>query len=99
MTIQHMKLGAAVSMSIALTACAVSAPSKSVPIDLPPLPTRYMTVSCMPTVLPKGALTQAQVEQLWAKDRVLLKKCGYDLGGLIAFYTDLQGRLHGAGKK
>ena len=79
-----------------LTACAVSQPSSSVPVDLPPLPVRYMTVSCVPTVLPKGALTQAQVEQLWAKDRITLKKCGYDLGGLIAFYTDLQGRLAGA---
>jgi hypothetical protein len=57
---------------------------------------RYQQVSCVPTVLPKGALTQAQVEKLWARDRALLVKCGYSLGGLIAFYTDLQTRLASA---
>jgi hypothetical protein len=82
-----------------LAGCATMQPSASVPVNLPALPSRYMTVSCAPTALPKGALTQAQVEKLWAKDRATLAKCGYSLGGLIAFYTDLSGRLSAAGKK
>jgi surfactin synthase thioesterase subunit len=48
--------------------------------------------------LPDRALTQAEVEKLWARDRARLAKCGYSLGGLIAFYTDLRVNLAGAKK-
>lgn len=65
-------------------------------VDLPPLPSKLISVSCVPSTLPEQALTQSQVEKLWARDRALLARCGYSLGGLIAFYEDLSRRLHGA---
>lgn len=52
-----------------------------------------MTVSCKPVALPDRALSQAEVEKLWARDRAALTKCGYSLGGLVAFYTDLRANL------
>lgn len=82
-----------------MAACAVSKPSSSVGIDLPALPSRYLTTRCTPAVLPDRALTRAEVEKLWARDRARLVKCGYSLGGLIAFYTDLQVRLAAESKK
>jgi hypothetical protein len=39
-------------VGLTLTACAVSQPSSSVPIDLPPLPAKLVSVSCVPTTLP-----------------------------------------------
>lgn len=82
-----------------LQACAVSKPSTSVGVDLPALPSRYLTTSCAPVALPDRALTRAEVEKLWARDRAKLVKCGYSLGGLISFYTDLQVRLAAESKK
>lgn len=82
-----------------LQACAVSPPSSSVGVDLPALPSRLVTTSCAPTTLPDRALTRAEVEKLWARDRAKLVKCGYSLGGLIAFYTDLQVRLAAEAKR
>jgi hypothetical protein len=79
-----------------LTACAASPVSSSVGINLPALPVRLTQTSCVPTVLPKGPLTKAQVEKLWARDRATLVKCGYSLGGLEAFYVDLSHRLTAA---
>lgn len=79
-----------------LSGCALSSPSSSVGIDLPALPSRYLTVSCKPTALPDRALTRAEVEKLWGRDRVALSKCGYSLGGLIGFYTELKVRLSAA---
>lgn len=76
--------------------CAVSAPSSSVGIFLPALPTKYLKTSCVPVVLPKRALTKAEVEKMWARDRATLVKCGYSLGGLTAFYVDLSHRLSAA---
>jgi len=43
--------------------------------------------------LPDRDLTRAEVEKLWARDRARLSACGYSLGGLIAFYTELRGNL------
>lgn len=77
-----------------LTACAGSTPSTRATIDLPPLPARLVSVSCTPTTLPEKALTKAEVEKLWARDRARLEKCGYTVGGLIAFYQDLKLRLN-----
>ena len=81
-----------------MAACAVSRPSVSAKIDLPALPSKYLTTTCAPATLPDRALTRAEVEKLWARDRARLVKCGYSLGGLIAFYTDLQVGLAGAKK-
>jgi len=79
-----------------LTACAASPVSSSVGIFLPDLPTKYIKTSCVPVVLPDKALTKAEVEKLWARDRATLVKCGYSLGGLTAFYVDLAHRLSAA---
>lgn len=75
-----------------LQACAAS-PSSSVGVDLPALPSRLVSVSCKPVVLPDRDVTRAEVEKLWARDRARLSACGYSLGGLIAFYTELRGNL------
>lgn len=79
-----------------LTGCAVSTPSARASIDLPPLPAKLVSVSCMPTTLPETSLSKAQVEKLWARDRARLARCGYTVGGLIAFYQDLSRRLSAA---
>lgn len=81
--------------ALMLTACAVSAPSSRAPIDLPVIPSKFISTSCTPTALPSTALSKADVEKLWARDRAKLVKCGFSLGGLIAFYEDLSRRLHG----
>jgi hypothetical protein len=85
-------------VALGLQACAVSKPSVSAPIDLPALPDRFIQTSCVPGDLPDRALTQAEVEKLWARDRARLAKCGYSRGGLIAFYTDLRVRLAANGR-
>lgn len=82
-----------------LTACAVSQPSSSVAINLPALPTKFTQTSCSPTTLPAKALTKAEVEKLWARDRATLVKCGYTIGSLITFYQDLSRRLRAAGNR
>lgn len=86
-------------LALTLTACGASAPSIDVSIGLPPLPNSLLSVSCSPTTLPAGPLTKAQVEKLWARDRARLVKCGYTVGGLIAFYIDLSKRLAAAGTR
>lgn len=83
---------------LGLQACAVSKPSVESRIDLPALPSKFISTTCKPGALPDRALTQAEVEKLWARDRARLSKCGYSLGGLIAFYTDLRVNLAGAKK-
>lgn len=79
-----------------LTACAVSQPSSSVAINLPALPAKFTQTTCSPATLPAKALTKAEVEKLWARDRATLVKCGYSLGGLTAFYLDLSRRFGAA---
>jgi hypothetical protein len=73
--------------------CAASRTSNSVGVDLPALPSRYISTTCKPGTLPDRALNRAEVEKLWARDRATLAKCGYSRGGLVAFYTDLRARL------
>ena len=46
--------------------------------------------------MPEVELSQAQVEQLWERDRAALVKCGLRLGDLVAFYENLSRRLNGA---
>ena len=81
-----------------MTACAVSTPSSSVPIDLPPLPAR-LTACSRPVKLPATPMTQADVEKFWARDRSALVRCGVSLNGLVAYYEDLQRRLGAAGRE
>ena len=44
------------------------------------------------------ALSRAEVEQLWARDRAALSRCGLSLEAVVRFYEDLGRRLDkGAG--
>lgn len=79
-----------------LMGCAASTPTARAPIELPALPA---TAQCgRPVALPGDGLTRAQVEQLWARDRAALLKCGYSLDALVSFYDDLRQRLGAAGQ-
>jgi len=46
--------------------------------------------------MPEAALTRAEVEQLWARDRAGLVKCGYNLAAVVGYYDDLAQRLAAA---
>jgi hypothetical protein len=83
--------------ALALTACSASTRSgDSAPILLPPIP---RAISCeRPLLLPDAALTRAQVEQLWARDRANLVKCGASLDTLITYYEGLAASLRAAAK-
>ena len=49
-----------------------------------------------PVVLPTEALSGADVERSWARDRVALVKCGANLAALDRFYENLLARLGAA---
>jgi hypothetical protein len=55
-----------------------------------------MTSCPAPVFMPDTGLTRGQVEQLWARDRAALVKCGVSLGALVTFYADLDRRLSAA---
>lgn len=78
-----------------LAACAASTPSVRAPINLPALPAK-LTHCERPLLLADTPLTQAQVEQLWVRDRAALVKCGLTLDALVDFYQDLDQRLSAA---
>jgi len=68
---------------LALTACAASTGVKP-RISPPP----SLLVPCdKPVHLPERALTQAEVETLWGRDRAALRRCGARHRGLV---TNLQ---------
>lgn len=79
-----------------LTACAVSPPSANAPILLPALPQTVAGRCAPPVALPDHALTQAEVETLWSRDRAALVKCGWSKGALLDFYADLAARFRAA---
>jgi hypothetical protein len=62
---------------------------------LPAIPPSVATCE-RPLTLPEGAITRAQVEQLWARDRGNLIKCGMNLETLIDFYEGLSADFKGA---
>jgi hypothetical protein len=78
-----------------LTACAGSAPSASVGIHLAAVPADVR--SCMrPVALPAEPMSRAAVEQLWARDRAALVRCGLNHAAVVAYYDDLAARLDAA---
>jgi hypothetical protein len=83
--------------ALALAGCSASTRSSdSAPILLPPLP-HSVTGGCeRPLLLPETALTRAQVEQLWARDRANLIKCGASLETLVNHYEGLAAQLRAA---
>lgn len=85
----------AAMLASTLSACAASTPSASVGLHLVPLPSTL--TSCeRPAVLPAAALSRADVERLWARDRAALVRCGLSLGAVVAYYEDLSRRLGAA---
>lgn len=80
-----------------LAGCAASTPSASAGLRLPALPAGVARCE-RPLALPDRALSRAEVEQLWARDRAALSRCGLSLAAVLAFYEDLGQRLAGTGK-
>lgn len=63
---------------------------------LPPIPRE---ITCQrPLLLPETAMTRAQVEQLWMRDRANLVKCGQSLETLLNFYEGLSADLRHAAR-
>ena len=86
-------LGAMV-LALMLGACGTLAPSISAPIELPVIPTS-LTRCERPSALPTAALSVADVERYWARDRVALVKCGANIAALDRFYDGLRAHLVG----
>lgn len=83
--------------ALALTGCAAFRPSTEAPIVLATLPEQVK--SCAdPVPLPDRALSRAEVESLWAHDRVALAKCGLSLNALVTHYQVLAEALAEAAK-
>lgn len=78
-----------------LAGCAGSTPSGRATINLPALPAA-VTQCDRAILMPETDLSRGQVEQLWARDRAALAKCGLNLKALVAFYEDLSRRLAAA---
>lgn len=78
-----------------LVGCNGSTVSGRSPISLPALPAA-VTQCDRAILMPETDLSRAMVEQLWARDRAALAKCGLNLKALIAFYEDLSRRLAAA---
>ena len=68
-----------------MTACA-----GSIKLDNPGIKAQAdskLTQKCdLPSKLPNRALTQFDVERLWAKDRAALVRCGITKEALVKFY-------------
>lgn len=77
-----------------LAVLAGCSPSARATIELPALPVD-LTVCDAPGDLPAQGLSRVQVEQLWARDRAALVRCGRQLGAVVGFYDDLRGELAG----
>jgi hypothetical protein len=59
-----------------------------------------LLIACLgPVRLPKGQLTQRDVERLWISDRRALIECGGRLKALRDFYADRDAALRGRQKK
>jgi hypothetical protein len=67
-------------------------------MHLPALPATATTCP-RPVKLPDTAMSRAEVEKFWARDRAALVRCGVSLDGLVAFYEDLARRLAAADQR
>lgn len=89
---------AALSCASLLTGCAASTPSASARLALPALPAT-VTTCARPGVLPSAAMSRADVERYWARDRAALLRCGASVAALVAYYDRLAGELDGAARR
>ena len=86
---------AAISLPLMLGGCTTSTPSASAPIELGAIPSS-LTHCDRPTALPTAAMSQADVERYWARDRVALEKCGANVAALDRYFADLRSKLGAA---
>ncbi|WP_414832176.1 hypothetical protein [Afifella sp. YEN Y35] len=79
-----------------LTACGGSKilPVAEAPI-LEPAPAELSAPCADPVTLPGRGLTQAEVEKLWARDRVALTRCGLTKRAVVEFYARRDAALSG----
>lgn len=76
-----------------LQACAGFKPSTEARISLPAIPAGLARCD-RPVTLPSTALSRADVERLWARDRAALSRCGYSLSTLVTYYEGLAADLN-----
>ena len=67
---------------LALTGCGGST---AVNVVAPPVPPSLVAPCATPVTLPERALTQAEVETLWGRDRSALRRCGGQVQGLAGW--------------
>jgi len=79
-----------------LTACGDSIQSSSEPPVLLSAPTDLTGICPQPVPLPERELTQAEVEELWLRDRAALVDCGVTKAALLRYYRDRDARLIGS---
>lgn len=82
--------------ALILTACGASISA----IDQAPVledpPEEFVEACLPPQVLPRRAMTQAEVETLWRRDRENLRECGVTFDALVAFYQKRDSALRGS---
>ena len=79
--------------ALLVTGCAVSRPSGSLRIGLPALDARLAQPCARPVAIAGEAVTSAQVERGWARDRAELIRCGDQKAAIVEGYGDLRGQL------
>lgn len=80
---------------LVLTACADSITRIDGGPVLRTAPDEVTGACLVPATLPNRALTQAEVETLWRRDREALTDCGLTKAAVVAFYLDRDTRLTG----
>ena len=80
---------------LALAACEGSIQSSTEPPRLEPAPDQLTEVCVQPVRLPDRALSQAEVEALWLRDRRALIECGLTKSAVVAFYVTRDALLKG----
>lgn len=77
---QHVRIPALVASLWALTACAGSTVGKA---PVPSAPPSLLAACPRPVALPDRAMTQAEVEVSWGRDRSALRACRSRHAGLV----------------
>lgn len=81
---------------LALTACADSIQSSTEAPRLNDAPAALTQDCSRPVRIPDRELTQAEVEELWLRDREALIACGLNRAALQEFYENRDALLRGS---